>query len=87
MLQVRLPRWLRSLLDSDSQRDSHCLRQIPMSDTLCCFSLPPAAVAVPVKRVKPAARVPLNEDGDITFHWDPTGAPCSTLGTFHCCWF
>lgn len=33
-----------------------------------------AAVAVPVKRVKPAARVPLNEDGDITFHWDPTGA-------------
>lgn len=30
------------------------------------------SVAVPVKRVKPAARVPLNEDGDITFHWDPT---------------
>lgn len=32
-----------------------------------------AAVAVPVRRVRAAARVPLNEDGDITFHWDPTG--------------
>ncbi|KAI3423975.1 hypothetical protein D9Q98_009809 [Chlorella vulgaris] len=30
------------------------------------------SVAVPVRRVKAAARVPLNTDGDITFNWDPT---------------
>jgi hypothetical protein len=44
----------------------------PLSPT-CHRSCPAlAAVAVPVRRVKPAARVPLNEDGDITFHWDPS---------------
>ncbi|KAL4421262.1 hypothetical protein ABPG75_010553 [Micractinium tetrahymenae] len=29
------------------------------------------SVAVPVKRVKPAARVPLNEDGEFEVAWDP----------------
>jgi len=28
-------------------------------------------VAVPVRRVKPTARVPLNDDGDYEFHFDP----------------
>jgi hypothetical protein len=29
-------------------------------------------VAVPVRRVKPEARVPLGADGEFQFQWDPT---------------
>ena len=36
-----------------------------------CFP-PSPAVAVPVRRVKPEARVPLGADGEFQFQWDPT---------------
>lgn len=40
------------------------------------------SVAVPVKRVKPTARVPLNADGEFEVHWDPNSDEHDPAGHF-----